>query len=109
MEGIYAANPMNAQPKPPKRLSPKMTFTAVRSTLDADATQCNNPSQKENLLLVNDNAPRMLLIAVHDVGHEALDLGGVVPALALDHGDAHVVVAVADLRDGADEELEIRQ
>ena len=48
----------------------------------------------------------MLLVAVHDVPDPALDLGRVLAALALDHGDVDVVVAVADLRDGADEELQ---
>jgi hypothetical protein len=47
----------------------------------------------------------VLLVAVHDVGHPALDLGRVLAALALGHGDVDVVLAVADLRDGADEEL----
>lgn len=48
----------------------------------------------------------MLLITVHDVAHPAFKLGGVLAALTLDHGDVNVVVTVADLRDGADEELE---
>ena len=58
------------------------------------------------LLLVDDDAPGVLLIAVHDVGHPALDLGRVGARVALAQGDVDVGVAVADLRDGADEELQ---
>jgi hypothetical protein len=47
----------------------------------------------------------MLLVAVHDIVHPALDHGGVLAAIALDHGEVDVVIAMADLGDGADEEL----
>ena len=57
------------------------------------------------LALLDDDAPGVLLVAVHDVLHPALDLGRVLAGLALAEGDVHVGAAVVDLGDGADEEL----
>lgn len=70
--------------------------------------QMQNAPQTQTalLLLLNDNTPRMLLVAVHDVPDEALELGSVVANFALlAHGDLNVDAAVVDLGDGADEEL----
>jgi hypothetical protein len=59
------------------------------------------------LLLVDDDAPFVLLVAVHNVVHEALDLGRVDAAVAVGHGDLDVGSAVVDLGDGADEVLKV--
>lgn len=47
----------------------------------------------------------MLLIAVHDVLHPGLDLGGVGAGVVLAERDVDVGAAVVDLGDGGDEEL----
>ena len=58
------------------------------------------------LLLGNDEAPRVLLAAVHDVADPALDLAGDLAGGALGtHGDIDVLAAVVNLRDGANEVL----
>lgn len=100
------SNVMLDHPVAPVSQTPLPKTTFGRAPLDADASNAINPPLKAGLLLlVHHDAPRMLLVAVHDVAHPALDLGRVLAALALDHGNVDVVVAVADLRDGADEEL----
>ena len=48
----------------------------------------------------------MLLVAVHDVLHPGLDLGGVSAGVVLAERDVDVGAAVVDLGDGGDEELE---
>ena len=94
---------LNRPPTPNASL--KATFG--RTQRGTDSKQCKKeiPPNSDLLLLLDDDAPGVLLVAVHDVGHPALDLGRVLAALALGHGDVDVVLAVADLRDGADEEL----
>lgn len=70
--------------------------------------QMHNAPQTQTalLLLLDDNTPRMLLVAVHDVPDETLELGSVVANFALlAHGDLDVDAAVVDLGNGADEEL----
>lgn len=57
------------------------------------------------LLLVDDDTPLVLLVAVHDVPHPGLDLGGVDAGVVLAERDVDVGAAVVDLGDGGNEEL----
>ena len=91
---------------PPKRLFLKSLLAVHCAALTLGNARKENPPNADLLLLLDNDAPGVLLVAVHDVGHPALDAGRVLAAPALAHGDVDVVVAVADLRDGADEELE---
>ena len=59
-------------------------------------------------LLGDDDAPRVLLVAVHDIAHPALQFRGVYARITLHHGDLHILAAVMDLRDRADEVLKDR-
>ena len=59
-------------------------------------------------LLGDDDAPRVLLVAVHDIPHPSLQLRGVHARITLHHGDFHILAAVVDLRDRADEVLKDR-
>ena len=81
-------------PSPPSR----PPNTVIVRIVDVDLLQ----------LLGDDDAPRMLLVAVHDIPHPALQLGGVHAGITLHHGDVHILAAVVDLRDRADEELKDR-
>ena len=57
------------------------------------------------LLLVDDETPLVLLVAVHDVLHPGLDLGGVDAGVVLAERNVDVGAAVVDLGDGGNEEL----
>lgn len=58
------------------------------------------------LLLLDDDAPLVLLAAVHDVLHPLLDLESVLATDAFAaHAHVDVLATVVDQRDGADEEL----
>ena len=57
------------------------------------------------LLLVDDDTPLVLLVAVHDVLHPGLDLGGIDAGVVLAERDVDVGATVVDLGDRGDEEL----
>lgn len=65
---------------------------------------------KPLLLFLNDNAPGVLDVSVHDILETVLDLGGVRTHLAvLAHGDIDVLATVVNLGDGTYEILMIYQ
>lgn len=58
------------------------------------------------LLLLDHNAPRMMLSSIHDAREPVLDLQRQRPALAgLAHGDDNVTTAMVDQGHGGDEVL----
>ncbi|CAG8983718.1 hypothetical protein HYALB_00006287 [Hymenoscyphus albidus] len=59
----------------------------------------------EILLLIDDDTPFVVFLAVHDVHQPGLDEMCVLPAIAPGHGDSVVYVFVADSADGSNEEL----
>ena len=73
----------------------------MQDALQASQCFCN---ERLNLLLDN-NAPRVLLASIHDILHPLLQLQRELAALALAHGQLHVLSAVMDQRHGSDEEL----
>lgn len=69
----------------------------------------HSPHQVERLLLLllfNDNAPLMLLVAVHDIMHPAFQFESKIASLAgIAHADGDINTTVVDVGHGADEEL----
>ena len=109
--GVYANDPWVTKTKktPPRTPTP---FYATRLTIRQAAQPVlrysamqPTPYKASLLLFLNNNTPRVLLLAVHDIGHPLLDLGRVLADISLSHWDVNIDIAVADLGNGADEEL----